>query len=86
MATGISTVVVSVDTVVDVDGCLDMFSLSKRFPSDSIGTCDEKELTFVVEGCKWIPVPKCTGVLGGRSSTISSIAINPGGRGRPSGP
>ena len=76
----------SVDTVLDVDGCSDMFSLSKIFPSDLIGTCNEKELTSVVEGCKWIPVPKCTGVLGGISSTISSIEINLGGRGRPSGP
>jgi len=55
-------------------------------PSDSTRTWDEGELTSEVEGYRWIPVPKCDGLLDGRSSIISSIAINPGGRGRPLGP
>jgi len=85
MAVGSSAKAVSIDIVLDVEGCLDMFILSKRFPSDLTGACDEKEITSVVEGCKWIPIRNCTGVLGGKSSTISLIEINLGGRGRPLG-
>ncbi len=86
VAVGGSTAAISDDTVLDVDGCPDILSLSKIFPSDSTGTCDEGRLTSDEEGYRVIPVPKCNGVLDGRSSTISSTTISPGGRGRPSGP
>ena len=83
---GSSAVAVSFDTVLDVDGCSDILSLSKRLPSDSTGTSTGGRLTSDVEGNRVTPTPKCVGVLTCGSSTISSIAIRPGGRGRPSGP
>jgi hypothetical protein len=83
---GSSVVAVSDDTVLDVDGCSDISSLSKRFPSDSTGASDGGRLISDEEGYRVIPTPNCDGVLDGGSSTISSIAIRPGGRGRPSGP
>lgn len=82
---GSSAVAVSDDTVLDVDGCSDISSLSKRFPSDSTGASDSGGLISDEEGYRVIPTPNCDGVLDGRSSTISSIAIKPGGRGRLSG-
>jgi len=83
---GSSAIAVSDDTVLDVDGCLDISSLSKRLPSDSTGASDGGRLISDEEGYRVIPTPNCDGVLDGGSSTISSIAIKPGGRGRPSGP
>ena len=74
------------DTVLDVDGCSDISSLSKIFPSDSTRTSDDGRLISDEEGYKVIPTPKCDGVLDGGSSTITSIAINLGERGRPLGP
>ena len=53
MVAGSSVVAVLDDIVLDVEGFSDMFSLSKRFPSYSTGTCNEarsKELTSGVEG------------------------------------
>ena len=79
---GSSAVVMSDDTVLDVDGCSNISSLSKRFPSDSTGASDNGRLISDEEGYRVIP----DGVLDGGSSTISSIAIKPGGRGKPSGP
>ena len=81
-----SAATVSDDTVLDVDGCSDISSLSKIFPSNSTGTSDDGRIISDEEGYRVIPTPKCNGVLDGGSYTISCIAINPGGRGRPSGP
>ena len=83
---GSSVVAVSDDIVLDVDGCSNISSLSKRLPSDSTGAFDGGRLISDEEGYRVIPTPNCDGVLDGGSSTISSIAIKPGGRGRPSGP
>ena len=83
---GSSVVYVSDDTVLDVDGCSDISSLSKRLPSDSTGASDDDRLIFYEEGYRVIPTPNRDGVLDGGSFTISSIEIRPGGRGRPSGP
>jgi len=83
---GSSVVAVLDDTVLDVNGCSDISSLSKIFPSGSIGVSDNGRLISDEEGYRVIPTPNCDGVLDGGSSTISSIAIRPGGRGRPSGP
>ena len=83
---GSSAVAVSDDTVLDVDGCSDILSLSKRLSSDSTGTSSCGRLTSEEDGYRVIPTPNCDGVLDGRSSTISSIEIKPGGRGRPSSP
>lgn len=73
------------DTVLDVDGCSNIFILSKRFLSDSSGTSDGRRLIFYEEGYRVIPAPNCDGALDGGSSTISSMEINLGERGRPSG-
>ena len=86
VAAGSSATAVSDDTVLNVDDCSDISILSKRFPSDSIGTSNNGRIIYDEEGYRVIPTPKCDGVLDGGSSTISSIAIKPGGRGRPSGP
>ena len=86
MTAGSSAVAVSFGTVLDVDGCSDILSLSNRLPSDSTGTSTGDRLTSDVEGNRVTRTPKCVGVLAYGSSTISSIAIKPGGRGRPSGP
>ena len=51
-----------------------------------MGASDNGILISDEEGYRVIPTPSCDGVLGGGSSTISSIAIRLGGRGRPSGP
>ena len=83
---GSSAIAVSFDIVLDVDSCSDILSLSKRLPSDSTGASDNGRLISDEEGYRVIPTPNCDGVLDGGSSTISSIAIRPGGRGRPSGP
>ena len=86
MIAGSSAVDMSDDTVLDVDDCSDISSLSKRLPSDSTGASAGGRLISDEEGYRVIPTPNCDGVLDGGSSTISSIAIRPGGRGRPSGP
>jgi hypothetical protein len=86
MTAGSSAVAVSFGTVLDVDGCSDIFSLSSRLPSDSSGTSLGDRLASDAVGSRVIPAPKCVGVVACGSSTISSIAIRPGGRGRPSGP
>ena len=83
---GSSAIVVSDDTVLDVDGCSDISSLSKRLPSNCIGASDGGRLISDEEGYRVIPTPNRDGVLDGGSSKISSIEIRPGGRGRPSGP
>ena len=83
---GSSVVAVSDDIVLDVDGCSDSSSLSKRLPSDSTGASDDGRLIYDEEGYRVIPTPNCDGVLDGGSSTISSITIRPSGRGRPLGP
>ena len=59
VAAGGSAVAVSDDTVLDVDGCSDIFSLSNRFPSDSTGTSNGDGLTSDVEGNRVIPTPNC---------------------------
>ena len=51
------------DTILDVDNCSDISSLSKRFPSDSTGTSDNGTLIFYEEGYRVILAPKCDGVL-----------------------
>ena len=86
MIAGTSAIAVSDDTVLDVNGRSDISSLSKRLPSDSIGASDGGRLISDEEGYRVIPTPNCDGVLDGGSSTIYSIAIRPGGRGRLSGP
>ena len=86
MIVGSSVVAVSDDTVLDVDSCSDICSLSKRLPSDSTGAFAGGRLTSDEEGYRVIPTPNCDGVLVGGSSTISSMEIRPGGRGRLSGP
>ena len=83
---GSSAVAVLDNTVLDVDGCLDISSLSKRFPSDSTGASYGGKLISDEEGYRVISTPNFDGVLDGGSSIISSIAIRPGGRGKPSGP
>ena len=83
---GSFVVVVSDYTILDVDGCSYIYSLSKRLPSNSTGDSDSGRLISDEEGYRVIPTPNCDGVLDGGSSTISSIAIKLGGRGRPSGP
>ena len=82
---GSFVVVVSDDTVLDVDSCSNISSLSKRFTSNSTGASDNGRLIYDEEGYRVISTPNCDGVLDGGSSTISSIAIRPGGRGRSSG-
>jgi len=86
VTSGSFVVVVLDDTVLDVDGCSDISSLSKRLPSNSRGASDCDRLISDEEGYREISTPNCDGVLDGRSSTISSITIKAGGRGRPSGP
>ena len=86
MTVGSSDVVVSDDRVLDVDSCSDISSLSKILPGDSTGASDGGRLISDEEGYRVIPTPNYDGVLDGGSSTISSIAIRPGGRGRPSLP
>jgi len=81
---GSSAVAVSDDIVLDVDSCSEISSLSKRLPSDSTGASDGGRLISDEEGYRVISTPNCDGVLDGGSSTISSIEIKPGGRGRPS--
>ena len=81
---GSSAVAVSDDTILDFDGCSDISSLSKRLPSNSTGASNSGRLISNEEEKRVIPTPNCDGVLDGRSSTISSIAIKPDGRGRPS--
>ena len=54
---GSSVVAVSGATVLDVDGCSDICSLSKRFPSDSTGTSAGGRLTSD-EGYRVTPTPK----------------------------
>ena len=85
VAAGSSAVAVSDDTVLDVDGCSDISSLSKIFPSDSTGTSDSGRLISDEEGYRVTPTQNCDGVLDGGSSKISSITIKPSGRGRPLG-
>ena len=82
---GSSVIVLLDDTVLDVDGCSDISSLSKRLPSDSTRDSNSGRLISDEEGYRVIPTPNCDGVLDGGSSTISSIAFRLGGRGRPSG-
>lgn len=84
MTTGSSVVAALDDTVLDVGGCSDISSLSKIFPSDSTGPSAAGRLIYDEEGYRVIMTPNCDGVLDGGSSTISSIAIRPGERGRPS--
>ena len=86
MIAGSSTIAASDDTVLDVDGCSDICSLSKRLPSDYTGASTGGRITSDEEGYRVIPTPNCDGVLDVGSSTISSIEIRPGGIGRPSGP
>ena len=45
VAVGGSATAASDGTILDVDGCSEISSLSKRFPSDSTRTCDEGRLT-----------------------------------------
>ena len=54
---GSSAVTVSFDIVLDVDGCSDILSLSKRLPSDSTGTSTGDGQTFVVAGNRVTPTP-----------------------------
>jgi len=60
---GSSVIAVSDDTVLDFDGCSDISSLSKRFPSDSMGAFDNGRLISDEEGYRVIPTPNCDGVL-----------------------
>ena len=86
MIAGSSVITVSYDTVLYVDGCSDISSLAKRLPSVSTGASAGGRLTSDEEGYRVISTPNYNGVLDGGSSTISSIEIRPGGRGRPLGP
>ena len=63
VTTGSSAVVVSDDTVLDVDGCSDIWSLSKRLPSNSTRTSTGGRPTSDEEGNRVTPTPKCVGVL-----------------------
>ena len=86
MIVGSSAVAVSDDTVLDVDGCSDISSLSKRLPSNYTGVSAGGRLISNEEGYRVISNPNCNGVLDVGSSKISSIEIRLGGRGRLSGP
>ena len=85
VAVGIFTAAVLDDTVLDVDGCSDILSLSKRFLINSSGISDGERITSNEEGYRVIPAPNYDGALDGGSSTISSMEINLGGRCRSSG-
>lgn len=61
VATEDSAIAASNDTVLEVDDCLDMVSLSKSCPNDLTGTHDEERLKEANSGVaryKLIPVPK----------------------------
>ena len=57
VAAGGSATAASDDTVLDVDGCSDISNLSKRFPSDSTRTCDERRLTSKINEGKVMIIP-----------------------------
>ena len=54
---GSSVVAVSFDTVLYVDGCSDILSLSKRLPSDSTGTSTRGRLTSKINEGKVMIIP-----------------------------
>ena len=70
MIAGSSVVPVWDDTILDVDGHSDISSLSKIFPSDSIGASDNNRLISNEEGYRVIPTPNCDGVLDGGENDL----------------
>ena len=58
LAAGTSAVAVSFGTVLDVDGCSDILSLSNKLPNDSSGTSGGDRQTSDAEGKRVVPTPK----------------------------